>query len=314
MCRTRVYENLNGPKTSIGRGNLSFTTINLVKIALENKDLRAFWDKLGYYVNLSIKQLKERYDFQKTALKKQFPLLMSGMWNGSENLNIDDTVESVISQGTLGVGFIGLAEALIVLTGKHHGESEEAQKLGLSIIKEINCLVYDAKQNTGLNYAVLATPAEGLAGKFTLKDRKQFGVIERVTDKDYYTNSNHVPVWFKCTPKHKASIEGPYHKLTTGGHIFYVEADGSLVKNPEAVDIVVRLGIKNDCGYISINHSQARCPLCNFETDEPYLKKCPKCGTKMDMLQRITGYLVSTTDRWNSGKLAELKDRVIHDN
>ena len=313
-CRTRVYENLNGPKTSIGRGNLSFTTINLVKIALENKDLRAFWDKLGYYVNLSIKQLKERYDFQKTALKKQFPLLMSGMWNGSENLNIDDTIESVISQGTLGVGFIGLAEALIVLTGKHHGESEEAQKLGLSIIKEINCLVYDAKQNTGLNYAVLATPAEGLAGKFTLKDRKQFGVIERVTDKDYYTNSNHVPVWFKCTPKHKASIEGPYHKLTTGGHIFYVEADGSLVKNPEAVDIVVRLGIKNDCGYISINHSQARCPLCNFETDEPYLKKCPKCNTKMDMLQRITGYLVSTTDRWNSGKLAELKDRVIHDN
>lgn len=314
MCRTRVYENLNGPKTSIGRGNLSFTTINLVKIALENKDLRAFFDKLGYYVNLSIRQLKERYDFQKTALKKQFPLLMSGMWNGSENLNIDDTVEYVISQGTLGVGFIGLAEALIVLTGKHHGESEEAQKLGLSIIEEINCLVYNAKQNTGLNYAVLATPAEGLAGKFTLKDRKQFGVIERVTDKDYYTNSNHVPVWFKCTPKHKASIEGPYHKLTTGGHIFYVEADGSLVKNPDAVDIVVRLGIKNDCGYISINHSQARCPLCNFETDEPYLKKCPKCDTKMDMLQRITGYLVSTTDRWNSGKLAELKDRVIHDN
>ena len=313
-CRTRVYENLNGPKTSIGRGNLSFTTINLVKIALENKDLRAFWEKLGYYVKLSIKQLKERYDFQKTALKKQFPLLMSGMWNGSENLNIDDTVESVISQGTLGVGFIGLAEALIVLTGKHHGESEEAQKLGLSIIEEINCLVYNAKQNTGLNYAVLATPAEGLAGKFTLKDRKQFGVIERVTDKDYYTNSNHVPVWFKCTPKHKASIEGPYHKLTTGGHIFYVEADGSLVKNPDAVDVVVRLGIKNDCGYISINHSQARCPLCNFETDEPYLKKCPKCNTKMDMLQRITGYLVSTTDRWNSGKLAELKDRVIHDN
>ena len=288
-CRTRVYENLNGPKTSIGRGNLSFTTINLVKIALENKDLRAFWDKLGYYINLSIKQLKERYDFQKTALKKQFPLLMSGMWNGSENLNIDETVESVISQGTLGVGFIGLAEALIVLTGKHHGESEYAQKLGLDIIKEINFHVSHAKTTSGLNYAVLATPAEGLAGKFTLKDRKQFGIIERVTDKDYYTNSNHVPVYYKCTPSHKATIEGPYHKLTLGGHIFYVEADSDITKNPEAVDAIVRLGIKNDCGYISVNHFQARCPKCNFEANDKFIKECPYCHIHMDILQRITG-------------------------
>lgn len=312
-CRTRVYENINGPKTSIGRGNLSFTTINLVKIALENKDLRAFWDKLGYYVNLSIRQLKERYDFQKTALKKQFPLLMSGMWNGSENLNIDETVEPVILQGTLGVGFIGLAEALIVLTGKHHGESEYSQKIGLDIIKEINFHVSHAKQTTGLNYAVLATPAEGLAGKFTLKDRKQFGIIERVTDKNYYTNSNHVPVYYNCTPSHKAKIEGPYHKLTLGGHIFYVEADSDITKNPEAVDAIVRLGIKNDCGYISVNHFQARCPRCNFEANDKYTKECPYCHIGMDILQRITGYLVGTTDRWNSGKLAELKDRVIHD-
>lgn len=239
---------------------------------------------------------------------------MSGMWNGSENLNIDDTVESVISQGTLGVGFIGLAEALIVLTGKHHGEDSKSQQLGLSLIHHINVLVRKAKEESGLNYAVLATPAEGLAGKFTLKDRKQFGIIERVTDKDYYTNSNHVPVYYKCTPSHKAQIEGPYHKLTTGGHIFYVESDASLMKNPEAVDTVVKLGIKNDCGYISINHFQARCPNCNYETDDNDLKYCPKCSFIMDKLQRITGYLVSTTDRWNSGKLAELKDRVIHDN
>jgi ribonucleoside-triphosphate reductase len=313
-CRTRVYENINGPKTSIGRGNLSFTTINLVKIALENKDLKTFWSKLEYYVNLSIKQLKERYNFQKTALKKQFPLLMSGMWNDSENLNVNETVESVIYQGTLGVGFIGLAEALIVLTGKHHGESEEAQKLGLEIVSYIKNIVDLAKVSSRLNYAVLATPAEGLAGKFTLKDRKQFGIIERVTDKDYYTNSNHVPVYYKCTPSHKATIEGPYHKLTLGGHIFYVEADSDITKNPEAVDAIVRLGIKNDCGYISVNHFQARCPRCNFEANDKFTKECPYCHIGMDILQRITGYLVGCTDRWNSGKLAELKDRVVHDN
>ena len=313
-CRTRVYENLNGPKTSIGRGNLSFTTINLVKIALESKnDIDEFFNLLRYYVWLSIQQLKERYDFQKTAMKKQFPLLMSGMWNGSEELDYNDTVEKVISQGTLGVGFIGLAEALIVLTGKHHGESEEAQKLGLDIVEFINDNIKSAKAQTHLNYAVLATPAEGLSGKFTLKDRKQFGVIPGVTDKDYYTNSNHVPVYYKCTPKHKAEIEGPYHKLTTGGHIFYVECDGDITKNPKVVDSIVRIGIKNDCGYISINHTQARCPKCNFEDNNSNTKECPYCHIKMDILQRITGYLVGCTDRWNSGKLAELKDRVVHD-
>ena len=316
-CRTRVYENLNGSKTSIGRGNLSFTTINLVKIALELKEedrnFTKYEERLTYFVNLAIKQLKERYDFQKTALKKQFPLLMSGMWNGSENLNANDTVESVISQGTLGVGFIGLAEALIVLTGKHHGEDSKSQQLGLDIIKHINVLIRKAKQESGLNYAVLATPAEGLAGKFTLKDRKQFGVISGVTDKDYYTNSNHVPVYYKCTPSHKAAIEGPYHKLTTGGHIFYVEADADITKNPESVDAIVKLGIKNDCGYISVNHFQARCPKCNFEANDKFTKECPYCHIGMDILQRITGYLVGCTDRWNSGKLAELKDRVVHD-
>ena len=282
-------------------------------MALENRDnINGFINAVSDCTRLCIKQLEERYNFQKTALKKQFPLLMSGMWNGSEELNHNDTVEKVISQGTLGVGFIGLAEALIVLTGKHHGESEEAQELGLKTVGVIKNLVTHFKNSKGLNYAVLATPAEGLSGKFTLKDRKQFGVIPGVTDKDYYTNSNHVPVYYHCKPSHKAAIEGPYHKLTTGGHIFYVECDGDITKNPECVDAIVRIGMKNDCGYISINHSQARCPICNYEANEKGVDECPHCNVKMDILQRITGYLVGTTDRWNSGKLAELKDRVQH--
>ena len=234
------------------------------------------------------------------------------MWNGSEELDFNDSVEKVISQGTLGIGFIGLAEALIALTGKHHGESEESQKLGLQLVENIYKCVSKAKNETGLNYAVLATPAEGLSGKFTLKDRKQFGEISGVTDKDYYTNSNHVPVYFHCKPSHKAAIEGPYHKFTTGGHIFYVECDGDITKNSSVVDAIVRMGMKNDCGYISINHSQARCPKCNYESNDSYTKECPYCHVRMDILQRITGYLVGTTDRWNSGKLAELKDRIQH--
>jgi ribonucleoside-triphosphate reductase len=238
---------------------------------------------------------------------------MSGMWNGSEELDFNDTVESVISQGTLGIGFIGLAEALIALTGKHHGESSESQELGLKIVSTINNIVQELKKETGLNFATLATPAEGLSGKFTGKDKKQYGEIPGVTDKDYYTNSNHVPVYYHCTPKHKAEIEGPYHKITTGGHIFYVECDADITKNPEVVNGVVKMGMKNDCGYISINHFQSRCPKCNFEANDKDIKTCPYCHIRMDILQRITGYLVGTTDRWNSGKLAELKDRIQHD-
>ena len=261
-----------------------------LKLAFENKnDIPGFIEAVRKYANLCGKQLLERYNFQKTALKKQFPLLMSGMWNNSESLDFNDSVESVIKQGTLGIGFIGLAEALIVLLGKHHGESEDAQELGLQTITNINQIVREWKLKTNLNYAVLATPAEGLAGKFTLKDRKQFGVVAGVTDKDYYTNSNHVPVYFKCTPSHKAFIEGPYHKLTTGGHIFYVECDGDITKNAEVVDTIVRMGIKNDCGYISINHTQARCPKCNYEANEKTIKECPYCKVRMDILQRITG-------------------------
>ena len=320
-CRTRVYENRFGPKTSIGRGNLSFTTINIVKLAIEcmdikDKDLRVqrFFEKLDWALEIAARQLDERFQFQKTALKKQFPLLMNGLWLGSEKLDDDDMVESVINQGTLGIGFIGLAETLIALVGKHHGESEEAQDLGLRIVGYMRDKVNGFSEKYQHNYSVLATPAEGLSGKFTKRDKKTFGILPGITDKDYYTNSNHVPVYFKCTPEHKAKIEAPYHTLTRGGHIFYVEIDGDATHNPDAIMQIVDLMDKYDIGYGSVNHNRNRCLDCGFENADKDLRECPHChGHHIDTLQRITGYLVGTTNRWNSGKLAELHDRVVHE-
>ncbi len=319
-CRTRVFENRFGPKTSIGRGNLSFTTINIVKLAIEcmgieNKENRIheFFQKLDRTLEIAAKQLNERFNFQKTALKKQFPLLMGALWLDSEKLADNDSIESVINHGTLGIGFIGLAEALIALIGKHHGESPEAQELGLRIVTFMRSKVNEFCETYKHNYSVLATPAEGLAGRFTRGDKKKFGIIPGITDKDYYTNSNHVPVYYKCTPKHKAEIEGPYHALTGGGHIFYVEIDGDATHNPEAIMSIVDLMDKYNIGYCSVNHNRNRCMDCGFENAKEGLKKCPSCGSEnIDKLQRITGYLVGTTSRWNSGKLAELKDRVVH--
>ncbi|MBR1894178.1 MAG: anaerobic ribonucleoside triphosphate reductase [Bacteroidales bacterium] len=320
-CRTRVFENRFGPKTSIGRGNLSFTTINIVKLAVEcmdepNKDLRLqkFFEKLDWALEISARQLDERFQFQKTALKKQFPLLMNGLWLGSGKLDDDDTVESVINQGTLGIGFIGLAECLIALVGKHHGESEEAQELGLRIVTYMRDKVNGFSEKYQHNYSVLATPAEGLSGKFTKRDKNTFGILPGITDKDYYTNSNHVPVYYKCTPEHKARIEAPYHNLTRGGHIFYVEIDGDATHNPDAIMQIVDLMDKYDIGYGSVNHNRNRCLDCGYENAEKDLHECPHChGHHIDTLQRITGYLVGTTNRWNSGKLAELRDRVVHE-
>ena len=320
-CRTRVYENRFGPKTSIGRGNLSFTTMNLPGMAIlcmgiEDKEerLTAFFGILEEICDIVAKQLDDRFKFQSTALAKQFPMLMSGLWLGSENLKPNDVIAPVMNQGTLGIGFIGLAECLYALIGKHHGESEEAQELGLKIISFIGEKVKEYCEIYKHNYSVLATPAEGLAGRFTRIDRKWHGEIPGVTDKLYYTNSNHVPVNFRCTPKHKAEVEGPYHELTRGGHIFYVEMDGDATHNPEAVMAVVDLMDRYNIGYGSVNHNRNRCLDCGYESGEKNLKVCPRCGSeRIDILQRITGYLVGTTERWNSGKKAELKDRVIHE-
>ena len=320
-CRTRVFENRFGPKTSIGRGNLSFTTINIVKLALEcmnieNQEdrIHEFFQKLDWALEISAKQPNERFNFQKTALKKQFPLLMGALWIDSDKLGENDTIEPVINHGTLGIGFIGLAETLIALVGKHHGESAEAQELGLRIVNFMRSKVNEFCETYKHNFSVLATPAEGLAGRFTRGDKKKFGIIPGITDKDYYTNSNHVPVYYKCTPKHKAEIEGPYHALTGGGHIFYVEIDGDATHNPEAIMSIVDLMDKYEIGYCSVNHNRNRCMDCGFENAEKGLTQCPHCGGEhIDQLQRITGYLVGTTSRWNGGKLAELRDRVVHE-
>ena len=319
-CRTRVFENRFGEKTSIGRGNLSFSTINIVKLAIEcmniqdkEERINAFFKKLDNMLEITATQLCERFDFQKTALVKQFPLLMTKLWNGTENLKPNDTIESVINQGTLGIGFIGLAECLVALTGKHHGESEDSQKLGLKIVSFMRSKANEFSERYQHNFSILATPAEGLSGRFTKKDKKTFGIIPGVTDKDYYTNSNHVPVWYKCSPKHKAIIEAPYHELTRGGHIFYVEIDGDATHNPQAIMDIVALIDKYNIGYGSVNHNRNRCMDCGYEDATDGLTTCPKCGsTAIDKLQRITGYLVGTTDRWNSAKLAELHDRVVH--
>ena len=287
-CRTRVFENRFGPKTSIGRGNLSFSTINLVRMALEcrsidDKEQRIgqFFAKLDHMLEVTAKQLDDRFEFQKKALAKQFPLLMKSLWIGGDKLRPDDTVQSVINQGTLGIGFIGLAECLVALIGHHHGESDEAQQLGLRIITYMRDRINDFCERYHHNYSVLATPAEGLAGRFTKRDRKDFGSIPGITDRNYYTNSNHVPVYYKCSPQVIMSV----------------------------VDMMDRLNM----GYGSVNHNRNRCMDCGYENAAPNLKECPRChSTNIDRLQRITGYLVGTTDRWNSGKLAELNDRVTH--
>lgn len=319
-CRTRVFENYFGPKTSVGRGNLSFSTINIVRLAIECMDIKneedriaAFFAKLDRMLEITAKQLDDRFKFQATAFVKQFPLLMSSLWNGSEKLDPNETIAPVINQGTLGIGFIGLAECLVALIGKHHGESEKAQELGLRIVTYMRDRAADFSKNYQHNYSVLATPAEGLAGRFTKIDRKKFGVLPGITDRDYYTNSNHVPVYYKCSARHKAEVEAPYHDLTRGGHIFYVEIDGDATHNPEVIMRVVDMMDRYNIGYGSVNHNRNRCMDCGYENADDHLEKCPKCGsTHIDRLQRITGYLVGTTDRWNQGKLAELNDRVIH--
>lgn len=319
-CRTRVFEDRFGEKTSVGRGNLSFSTINIVRLAIEcmniadqEERIERFFQRLDSLLELTARQLCDRFDFQKSALVKQFPLLMSKLWVHSDELRPDETIEPVINHGTLGIGFIGLAECLVALTGKHHGESPEAQRLGLRIVSHMRSRANEFSERYNHNFSILATPAEGLSGKFTAKDRKTFGILPGITDKTYYTNSNHVPVYYHCSPRHKAQVEGPYHELTRGGHIFYVEIDGDATHNPQAIMDIVDLMDSNNIGYCSVNHNRNRCLDCGYEDATDGLTECPNChGHHIDRLQRITGYLVGTTDRWNSAKLAELADRVVH--
>lgn len=319
-CRTRMFEDRFGEKTSIGRGNLSFTTINIVKLALMSRNIednsakmKKFYELVDDAIDAAAEQLHDRFIFQSSARKYQFPMLMSGMWKGSENISENDTIGDVIKTGSLAIGFIGLAECLIALTGKHHGESDESQKLGLEIVKHMYDRVKSIADKYDLNYSLFATPAESLSGGFVKQDAIEFGKIEHITDKEYYTNSSHIPVWYKCSAEHKAAIEGPYHQYEPAGHIFYVELDGDATHNPECIKQVVDLTVKYNIGYSSVNHIRNRCLDCGYEDASKEFEKCPICGSKnVDIIERITGYLVGSVNKWNDAKKAELRDRVTH--
>lgn len=317
-CRTRVLSNINGKEIVEGRGNLSFTTVNLVKLALEsNKDMDSFYEKLDEAMEISKDQLIDRYKFQCNKQAKNFKFLMGqGVWMDSEKLSMNDTLEDVLKHGTLSVGFIGLAEALVALTGKHHGEDEDSAKLGLEIISYMRKRMDEYVTEYKLNFSLLATPSEGTAGKYVKGDREEFGEIEGVTDREYYTNSFHVPVYHNIGVASKIEVEAPYHELTNAGHITYVELDGNASQNPEAIMEIVRVMKETGIGYGSVNHPVDRCPLCGF--GGIIGNECPEChvkesdGMEFDRIRRITGYLVGTMDRWNSAKRAEEKDRVKH--
>ena len=281
-CRTRVMGNHYDPSRELtcGRGNLSFTSINLPRIGIQAKgDINEFYRILDQRVALVVRQLLHRFKIQAAKKCRNYPFLMGqGVWIDSDKLEIDDTIEEVIKHGTLSVGFIGLAETLVALTGKHHGESEESQKLGLEIIGHMRKLMDDESEKTGLNFTLLATPAEGLSGRFVRIDRKVFGLIPGVTDREYYTNSFHVPVYYPIKAFRKIQLEGPYHALTNAGHISYVELDGDACKNPEAFEAVIRCMKENGVGYGSVNHPVDRDPICGYTgvIDDV----CPRCGRR----------------------------------
>ena len=320
-CRTRVMGNVHdrSKEVTCGRGNLSFTSLNLPRIAIEAKgDLHAFYEILDKRIDLVIRQLLHRFKIQCSKKVYNYPFLMGqGVWIDSEKLGPTDSVEEVLKHGTLSMGFIGLAETLKALTGKHHGESAESQKLGLEIISYMRKRMDDESAKTGLNFTLLATPAEGLSGRFVRIDQKKYGKIEGVTDREYYTNSFHVPVYYPIKAFKKIELEAPYHALTNAGHISYVELDGDTCKNIDAFEAVIRCMKENGIGYGSVNHPVDRDPVCGFNGIID--NECPKChrteedgGPKFERIRRITGYLVGTTDRWNNAKRAEERDRVKH--
>jgi len=314
-CRTRVIGNVNGKETPIGRGNLSFTTVNLPLLAIESKSMDNFWVKLESYTNLSIKQLYERYLYQSEKTTTHFKFLYGqGVWWNGEELEPHEKLKEILKQGTLSVGFIGLAEALVQLTGQHHGESEESLKLGYEIIQYLRSKMDQATLDFGLNYSLLATPAESLAGKALRLTRKKHGIIKGVTDREYFTNSFHVPVYYPITAIEKIKIEAPFHNLTNAGHITYIEVDGDASRNIDALDTIVRAMQKYGIGYGSINHPVDRCIECSYQGIID--NECPKCGnhdeSKIERIRRITGYLVGSLNRWNTSKQSEEHDRVKH--
>lgn len=319
-CRTRVIGNTFDPNNEIvtGRGNLSFTSINLPRLAIKaDHNVGLFFDMLDEMMDLTIDQLMHRFQIQCQKKVRNYPFLMGqGVWIGSEGLSADDTVEEVLKHGTLSVGFIGLAEALKALIGSHHGESEEARELGMEIVKTMRERMDLEAKRTGLNFSLLATPAEGLSGRFVRIDKEKFGVIPGVTDRDYYTNSFHVPVYYPIKAVDKIRIEAPYHELTNGGHISYIEMDGDPLQNLAAFEKVVRYMKECGIGYGSINHPVDRDPCCGFTGIIG--DTCPMCGRtensgSFERIRRITGYLVGTLDRFNNAKRAEEHDRIKHD-
>ena len=320
-CRTRVIGNVNDPEREItyGRGNLSFTSINLPRIAiLANKNIDWFFSELDRKIDLVVEQLLERFEIQAKKKVHNYPFLMGeGVWIDSEKLNYDDEVREVLKHGTLSVGFIGLADALKALLGVHHGESEIAQNLGLDIIGHMRKRMDDLSAETHLNFSLLATPAEGLSGRFVRMDRERFGSIEGVTDREYYTNSFHIPVYYPISAYKKIQLEAPYHELTNAGHITYIELDGDPSTNLDAFEKVIRYMKAQGIGYGSINHPVDRDPVCGY--NGIIGDTCPKCGRSetdgeygFQRIRRITGYLVGTLDRFNNAKRAEVRDRVKH--
>ena len=319
-CRTRVMGNVydKNKEVSPGRGNLSFTTINLPRIAiLSNGNIDWFYKELDSKIDLVIEQLLERFEIQAKKKVHNYPFLMGeGVWIDSEKLNRDDEVREVLKHGTLSVGFIGLAECLKSLIGMHHGESEVAQNLGLDIISHMRRRMDEASQKMKLNFTLLATPAEGLSGRFLKLDQKRFGILEGITDKEYYTNSFHVPVYYNISAFKKIQIEAPYHALTNAGHITYIELDGDPTQNVDAFEKVIRYMKSQNIGYGSINHPVDRDPVCGY--NGIIGDTCPKCGRSekdgipFQRIRRITGYLVGTLDRFNNAKRAEERDRVKH--
>lgn len=319
-CRTRVVANVYDKTREIvdGRGNLSFTSVNLPRIAIishQNVDL--FFDELERTMELVFDQLMDRYKIIADKTVRNFPFLMGqGIWLDSEKLGLDDKIGEVLKHGTLTVGFIGLAECLASLLGNHHGQSQDAQNLGLDIVGFMRSMVDRKAKETGFNYSLIATPAEGLSGRFVKIDRKKYGSIPGVTDRDYYTNSFHVPVYYDINAFDKIKIEAAYHSLTNGGHITYVELDGDPAKNLEAFESIVRCMKESGIGYGSINHPVDRDPVCGFNGIID--NECPNCGRKeedgpaFERIRRITGYLVGTLDRFNNAKRSEERDRVKH--